>query len=333
MGQSANRPLPEHLTLLEAYVDYLECERRLSVHTLRAYTKDIEELLVYLSENKLGLFSMTPKELRAYFSKRIGSSLPMSMECNKSKRNLSKRSQARKLASIRDFFRFLERRKGMKGNPAMQLHSPRFQKPLPTVLGPGEIEDVFDRISSEESRLSQEGKIPEALKARNLAICEMLYSSGMRISELLNLRLADVQQLPDEVKIVGKGEKQRFVFFGLPSRRVLNDYLQKRACLCSLRSSDRLFLNRNGGPLSDRGVRFILKSLQRRLGIPKNIHPHSFRHSFATDLLNEGANIRAVQELLGHSSLSTTQNYTHVSKNRLRNIYRQCHPHAKMKVQ
>ena len=242
MGQSANRPLPEHLTLLEAYVDYLECERRLSVHTLRAYTKDIEELLVYLSENKLGLFSMTPKELRAYFSKRIGSSLPMSMECNKSKRNLSKRSQARKLASIRDFFRFLERRKGMKSNPAMQLHSPRFQKPLPTVLGPGEIEDVFDRISSEESRLSQEGKIPEALKARNLAICEMLYSSGMRISELLNLRLADVQQLPDEVKIVGKGEKQRFVFFGLPSRRVLNDYLQKRACLCSLRSSDRLFL-------------------------------------------------------------------------------------------
>jgi len=302
---------------LDKFTTFLRYERNFSEHTVRAYTTDVRELLIFVHERSLSLSSLNLSDLRAFFRERAG--ISANGKSLQGPRKISSRSQGRKLASLRSFFHFLVRASLMPENPAVSLPTPRFFKSLPPVLQPLEMERV---LLSEES---PPGSLAEALQLRDRAIMEMLYSSGMRISELLSLKT--VTGAPGELKVTGKGGKDRIVFLGQSARTALDNYLRVRSRFKP--RSDALFLNRSGGALGDRGVRYRFLDYGRRKGLPRRLTPHKFRHSFATDLLTEGADIRAVQEMLGHASLSTTQIYTAVSRERLQNVYRNCHPHGK----
>lgn len=340
------------------YHDVLRFEKDASPHSLRAYLVDVLEFLSFLRREELSLAGIRPVELRAYFAERtgarfqMGAANPAAMSGTARGRKLSARSQARKLSALRGFYAALERRCVLAENPLRDLRAPKFLRPLPTVLYPDDLAKLLPdapqasatpRPKSEQKPARKAGAARPgtstddsnspralALRLRDRALCEVLYSSGMRISEVLSLGMGDVQRsgrVPEQLKIRGKGGKDRIVFLGPEARTAIADYLEKRLALRP--KSEALFLNHQGRELSDRGARHILKQLQRRVGVTRKLSPHKLRHSFATDLLNSGADIRAVQELLGHSSLSTTQIYTHVSRERLRDTYRQCHPHGR----
>ncbi len=305
----------------ERYLEHLKYERDVSPHTLRAYKKDLQEFISYSQEQQLDFNQFTVKEFRAYFSYRRNL-----LQVTKDKKTISTRSQARKIAAIRSFFAFLHKRGFLGHNPAVSISIPRFGRPLPCVPSLDDMGKVF--LDAQETEVNKQGLNLRsvALLCRNQALWEILYSSGMRISELLSIETMKVINIPEEVKIHGKGRKDRIVFFGKSARQALQEYLRHRHFLDP--QTTKLFLNDKGQALTDRGARFILGKLSSRLGLQKKLSPHKLRHSFASDLLNEGADIRVVQEMLGHSSLSTTQIYTHVSQERLRDIYRHCHPHS-----
>ena len=297
----------------------------LSKNTLRAYKKDLRELLDYMESETLSLKELKVQHLRAYFSYRLN--LKLALKANK--KSISSRTQARKLAAIRSFFSFLERRKIIKENPLRSLKNPRFKRPLPSIPISQDLEKIFSESNSKKQNKSPIGS---ALFWRDKALCELLYSSGMRIAELLSLQFSNLQILPQQIKIIGKGSRERVVFLGSDALQALDKYCHHRKLLLSQaksgNGSDALFLNYRGTALSDRGARFILQKLASELGLTKKLSPHKFRHAFATDLLNNGADIRIVQEMLGHASISTTQIYTHISQERLRSVYRNCHPHS-----
>ncbi len=314
---------PDLTTELTRFHDFLYAERNFSPHTVRAYTTDVGEFLRFVDRTQSQLAELDVKDLRSYFSERTGGGFKAETPDQRAVtgkargRKLAPRSQARKLASVRAFFRFLERSGIVSLNPASGIPSPRFFRPLPGVLSPEEMNLL----------LEGPGESPEHLAARDRAMIEMLYSSGMRISELLSLKMDDVEGVPSHVRVTGKGNRERIVFLGESARSVLSAYLALRGRFSPV--DDALFLNHRGRALDARGARHRLRRLQLEQGVSRRVHPHKFRHTFATDLLNSGADIRAVQEMLGHSSLSTTQLYTAVSKDRLREIHRQCHPHGK----
>ncbi len=315
-GRSAQSPL-------DRFRDYLEVERNYSEHTVRAYLADVREFLEHLEREGLSVEKVRTVDVRRFFADRVGVRFrarhpdPRAVTGITTGRKLSGRSQARKLSAVRTFFALLRRRDWIAENPAAGLPAPRFFRPLPGRLPVGELEDVLDTAAAD----------PRPAGKRDLAVYEMLYSSGMRIAELMNLRVADIQGDPGRVKVLGKGGKERIVFLGQAAQTALREYLAVRARFRP--ETDLLFCNARGGPLTARGVRYRMRQLERSMGLGKRLHPHKFRHTFATDLLNAGADIRAVQELLGHSRPSTTQIYTQVTKERLREIYRQAHPHAR----
>ncbi|MCB1303334.1 MAG: tyrosine-type recombinase/integrase [Leptospiraceae bacterium] len=323
-------PISEYSRYLEDFRRNLEVERELSPHSVRAYMADLEEFLGFLASEQLIPEECDQRVLRAFFTKRTGvdfsrkvrSSEPV-LTGKSARRKLSARSQARKLSTLRLFFRQLMKAGRIQSNPARDLPSPRFYRALPGVLRPGELENVLEAPADDSMPRRLKKEVGEAVRRRDQAIFETLYSSGMRISELLSLKAHELEGLPDRIKITGKGSKQRIVFLGEEARKALENYLELRSVLRP--TDDALFCNSRGGALTDRGVRDRMQKYARRLGMNR-LHPHKLRHSFATDLLNEGADIRAVQEMLGHSSLSTTQIYTAVSKDRLRDVYRNCHP-------
>ncbi len=316
---------------LEMFHDFLLVEKGASSHTLKAYLRDVFEYLVFMERKEYPYLNCGARELRAYFSERTGSSMTGRKQDQRSvtgksgsHRIISARTQARKLASIRNFYRLLIRNEIIEVNPAKDIPTPRFYKSLPTVIQPDEMETVLENgINSDGNK-----KVNQPLHLRDIAIYETLYSSGMRIGELLSLKVDSL--MPDAsggMKITGKGGKDRIVFLGPSSVSAIRKYLDVRYALKP--KTDALFVNHRGGPLNDRGVRYRMESLKKELGLKKKLSPHKLRHSFATDLLNSGADIRAVQEMLGHASLSTTQIYTAVSKDRLRDIHRLCHPHGR----
>ncbi|MCR9141452.1 MAG: tyrosine-type recombinase/integrase [bacterium] len=334
-------------------VDVVEFLEHVAREKLRLETLGLAELRAYFTERTGAGFRQGPQDPRA-------------LSGTSRHRKLSARSQARKLSALRGFFADLERR-GVRGdNPTEDLRAPKFFKPLPGVLYPEDLarllpdDDAGDSPAAKDKRKApprssgakhrgrelEKDAVPGAsfadgedpagearpgFEVRDRALCEALYSSGMRISELLALTVDDLsggrRGVPDQLKILGKGRKERIVFLGEAAREALAAYLEIRGEFKP--RTERLFLNHHGRALSDRGARYILREMQRRLGIHRRVSPHKMRHSFATDLLNSGAEIRAVQELLGHSSLSTTQIYTHVSRERLRDTYRDCHPHGR----
>jgi integrase/recombinase XerC len=295
---------------LEAFVAHLRDERGLSAHTVSAYRRDMTQFLQFAG--RAGVTD--PAQVEPLLLRRF-----LALQRT---RGLAAASIARKAAALRTGFRFLARRGLVADDPAAGLGVPRGPRRLPVVLKPRQI----DRLLAGPDPVDPVG-------LRDRAILELLYATGIRVGELCGLRLGDVDLAADTVLVLGKGAKQRVAPFGEPARVALLDYLVKgRAAMLPGpdRESDReaLFFNRRGRPMTQRDVRGMLERYRVAAGAPAGTSPHTLRHSYATHLLEGGADLRAVQELLGHVALTTTQTYTHVSNERLRRVYEQAHPRA-----
>src|SRR5690242_9234871 len=242
-------------------------------------------------------------------------------------RGLAKRSAARALSALRTFYRFLNVTQGLEVNPARAARMPKLGKPLPAYLDREETERVF----AEAERRAEAGGFAEA---RDLAMLELFYSTGMRLAELAGLCDQDIDLVSDQVKVRGKGKKERIVPVGSLAGKALRGYYRHRDALAGFTwgagTPDRraVFVTRRGRRLGARSVQLAMRRLLGTLARGRDLHVHSLRHSFATHLLDAGADLRAVQELLGHASLSTTQEYTHTSVERLKQVYHQAHPRA-----
>ena len=285
---------------IDKFIRYLEVERDVSAHTLRAYRKDLEDFFEYVKTepDKIDMI-----DVRGFIADQI-------------KQGLNKTTVSRRLASIRSFFKFLCREGYIKSNPAKLVPNPKLPKLLPRFLS---VDDVFSLVEKPEGI----GFIP----VRDKAILELLYSSGLRVSELSGLNIDDLNIKGNLIKIRGKGKKERIVPVGSKAIDAIKSYMIDRMLL---KSKDRaLFLNRMGTRLTDRGVRRIVVKYAKALTISGQIGPHTLRHTFATHLLQGGADLRVIQELLGHSSLSTTQKYTHLDITHLMDIYDKAHPFAR----
>ncbi len=294
---------------LKSFEDYLRSERNYSKHTIKAYITDIKEFSEVLKEmdlissdnDQIDFTQLDETPIRVYISKLY----------NKNK----KVSISRKLASIRTFFEFLIRSGHMKSNAAKLVPTPKGEKKLPTFLTVDEVVKLVETPGSDN-----------AYESRDRAILELLYSCGLRVSELVGINLQDLDLDSMSVKVLGKGNKERIVPLGSKAENALKTYLNQRLDLKP--KDDQLFVNSKGGRLSTRSVDRIIKKYAVLSGIPKNISPHVLRHTFATHLLGGGADLRAIQEMLGHKSLSTTQRYTHTSIEKLMEIYDKTHPRA-----
>jgi integrase/recombinase XerC len=287
---------------IDKFIRYLEVEKGVSAHTLRAYKKDLGDFSGYVktAPEKVDMF-----DVRGFIAAQISA-------------GLNRVTVSRRLSSIRSFFKFLYREGYIKANPAKLVPTPRLPKLLPKYLS---VDDVFALIEKPQGI----GFIP----ARDHAILELLYSSGLRVSELSGLNTEDLNIRESLVKLRGKGRKERIVPVGSKAIDAVKSYLIERMLL---KSRDKaLFLNRRKTRLTDRSVRRIVVKYARALAMNGKIGPHTLRHSFASHLLQGGADLRVIQELLGHSSLSTTQKYTHLDIRHLMDIYDKAHPFARDK--
>jgi integrase/recombinase XerC len=287
---------------IDAFLAHLERERNLSPHTLRAYRADLEQFALDLRA-QLGR-EARPAEVDHL---QIRGFLARLHEAG-----LRKVSSARKLAALRTFFRFLVREGVIERSPARGLVSPRLERRIPTHLDEAQMEDF----------LGVPGDDPGSL--RNRALLELLYATGIRCAELVGLDRDDLDLEEKLVRVLGKGRKERVVPFGSRALQALRAYLPWRK-----EATPALFQNARGGRLSDRSVRQLVADRVRRLAIERRVSPHTLRHSFATHLLQRGADLRSIQELLGHATLSTTQRYTHVDARHLLEVYERSHPRAK----
>jgi integrase/recombinase XerC len=289
--------MKEHI---EKFMRYLEVEKGLSVHTLRAYRKDLEE---FSQSVKAGADRVDILDVRGFVAGQI-------------QKGLNKVTVGRRLSSIRSFFRYLHREGYISSNPAKLVSNPKIPRLLPRFLS---VDEAFCLLEKPDGM----GFLP----ARDRAILELLYSSGLRVSELAGLNVDDINIKESLVKIRGKGKKERIVPVGSKAIDAAKTYMIERILL---RGKDRgLFLNRRGNRLTDRGVRRVVVKYAGSSAISGHIGPHTLRHSFASHLLQDGADLRVIQELLGHSSLSTTQKYTHLDITHLMDIYDKAHPFAR----
>jgi integrase/recombinase XerC len=313
---------PTARAALEAFVAHLRDERGLSAHTVTAYRRDLTQFLEYAG--RAGVTD--PARVEPLLLRRF-----LALQRT---RGLAPASIARKAAALRAGFRFLARRGLVPDDPAAGLGVPRGPKRLPVVLKPRQVDQLLA------------GPEPvDPIGLRDRAILELLYATGIRVGELCGLRLGDVDLAADTVRVLGKGARERVVPFGEPARVAVLDYLvdgraamlpgadrPARSATAATRdgADDRaaLFFNRRRKPMTQRDVRGMLERYRQAAGAPAGTSPHTLRHSFATHLLEGGADLRAVQELLGHVALTTTQTYTHVSNERLRRVYEQAHPRA-----
>ena len=313
-GQSAIRN-PQSATLLE-FADFLSKERNDSPHTVKAYARDLSAFATFCDEFYGARWSWTDVDrlaMRGFLG---------ALEA----RGLARASIARALSAVRTFYRFLNQTKEIGVNPARATRTPRRGRTVPTYLDRSEIELAFQE--AERAAQAAGGGWAGLRAFRDLAILELFYSTGIRLSELVGLSDGDADLVSEQVKVRGKGKKERIVPVGAHAARALRNYLDRRAVVLAGRSVRTVFVNRLGKRLGARGVQRVVKRLLRMLGRSGELHVHSLRHSFATHLLDAGADLRSVQELLGHASLSTTQVYTHSSVERLKKVYHQAHPRA-----
>lgn len=290
---------------LDDFIHYLQIERGLSENTLQSYARDLRTYARYVQENEVTEWAhVTRAKLTAY--------LRWMHDDGKSAATI-----ARTLSSIRLFHQFLLREYGLKEDPSIHIDTPKKERKLPKILSSDEVDKLLTCPGT------------DTLTIRNRAMLETLYATGLRVSELLALELDDLHLEMGFVRCFGKGSKERIVPLGDMAKARLEDYLNRsRKMLLKSKASDILFVNHHGNPLSRQGFWKVLKQIARDAGIQKEITPHTLRHSFATHLLENGADLRAVQEMLGHADISTTQIYTHVTKTRLKDIYKTHHPRA-----
>lgn len=282
---------------IEKYIRYLEIEKNASQHTILNYQRDLDEFKKFLGETQLE--NVDYLAVRKFLS-------------TLREKNLKSRSISRKLSCLRSFFRFLNREGFLKNDPVQAVSSPKLERYLPIFLTEDEV-----------TKLIESPDAKELSGLRDRAILETFYSTGIRISELVGLNLENIDFFGAVVKVSGKGKKERMVPIGDKALRAIRNYTEQRK-----QQAPAVFLNKNGRRLTDRGVRLVLDKYIRRTALRENISPHSLRHSFATHLLNRGADLRSVQELLGHANLSTTQIYTHLTTEKLKNVYDKAHPRA-----
>jgi integrase/recombinase XerC len=283
--------------------------RALSSATERSYRTAVERLVAWYDQEGIDWRTPSRADLRRYIAL-------LSEDGERS-------TVQQRLAALGTFYRFWVRQGSVAKDPLHALARPKREKRLPDVLSQAQVEQLIAQAAIGTSA-------PLAL--RDTALIELLYGAGLRIAEVVAINVADLQLGRGEVKVTGKGDKQRVALFGAPCRRAIEMYLSGgRPVLAELAPapSRALFLNRNGGSLGERGARARLDDIARAAGLPEAFHPHTLRHSFATHLLDGGADLRVVQELLGHESLGTTQVYTHVSTTRLRGLYKSAHPRAR----
>ena len=332
---------------IDKYLEYLRAVKNASPHTILNYGKDLKQFLTYLS----------PQGAKAPALNAITHSVIREFVAHLHEQGLEKSSIARKLAALRSFFKYCVRESMIKENPARLVATPKLPKRIPSVLSAEEMNAFLNELA-EMGRPAQAGspsrrkaRFPAApakrvrqredaslLVRRDRALLELLYAAGLRVSELTGLNLADIDQKERILRVRGKGNKERIVPYGSKAQEALEAYWAVREQLLLQASragglrepldSEAVFLNYAGRRLTQRSVGRIVKKYVRLVNINWDLHPHSLRHAFATHLLADGADLRAIQELLGHQSLSTTQKYTHASIRQLMDVYDKAHPHA-----
>lgn len=290
---------------LDEFKIYLKSEKNFSDHTIRGYLGDIYTFLIWVGELELSQINVNKFSEYLHFIQKI---------------DYSKKTIARKIASIRAFYKFLYQEEIIDNNPADSIRSPKQSKTLPNFLTEEEVENILRNI-----------KIETPAGYRNRVILELLWTTGMRISELSGLNWENLNLEQNEIKVFGKGAKERIVLIPNKTKEALINYKEN---VCDLihqtkkDPSDPVFINYNGFRLQNQSIRKAIKEVVQKIELPKKVTPHVFRHSFATKMLEGGADLRIVQELLGHTSISNTQIYTHISSARLKSIYNATHPRA-----
>ncbi len=292
--------------LLEKFVRHLAVERGVSPLTVRNYTSDIQGFLDYLDQNGIeNLEAVDRSVVRRYLGQLHA-------------QGFSRGSISRKLSALRSFYRYLSRQGLVGSEPLSALSAPKIEKRLPKFLS-----------KEEASRLVEapDASTPKGL--RDKAMLELLYAAGLRVSEIVGLDTGDIDLVSRQIRVWGKGSKERMGLIGKPAAEVLKVYLEHgRVKLMGRKETRALFLNRSGGRISERSVQRLIAEHARRAGLDMGVHPHMMRHTYATHLLDGGADLRVVQDLLGHAKLSTTQVYTHVTQNQIRRSYLAAHPRS-----
>ena len=295
---------------INEFKTYLSIEKNFSEHTLCAYCSDIVNFILWLNETSC--VDVNFDKLREYlhFIQRF---------------DYKKTTIARKTASIRTFYKFLFREKYIDSNPALSLSAPKRPKPLPKFLTPDEVEQILNNV-----------RIDTPAGFRNRVILELLWATGMRVSELSNLNFGDINLEENEIRVFGKGAKERIVLISERAKNYLQQYINSARNLIvapgyetpDTDENSPLFINNTGYRLQNKTIRTVINETVAKIELPKKVTPHVFRHSFATKLIENGADLRVVQELLGHAGISNTQIYTHVSMKHMKDVYETAHPHG-----
>lgn len=294
---------------LEDFKSYIIAEKNFSAHTAKAYCSDILSFLIWMDEQSCEDVNFSKIRDYLHFIQKF---------------NYKKTTVARKIASLRTFYKYLYRERKIDSNPAMNLNNPKRPKSLPKFLTPDEVEQILNNT-----------KIETPAGYRNRTILELLWATGMRISELSGLNFGDLNLKDNEIRVFGKGSKERIILVTDRAKSYLERYIDSARSLVAqgydVSSHDEnapVFINNTGYRLQTRTVRNVINDIVERINLPKHVTPHVFRHSFATHLIENGADLRVVQELLGHASISNTQIYTHISTQRLKEVYNDAHPRA-----
>ncbi len=294
---------------LEDFKSYIIVEKNFSKHTAKAYCSDILSFLVWMDEQSCEDVNFSKIRDYLHFIQKF---------------NYKKTTIARKIASIRTFYKFLYRERKIDSNPAMNLNTPKRPKSLPKFLTPDEVEKILNNT-----------KIETPSGYRNRAILELLWATGMRVSELSGLNFGDLNLENNEIRVFGKGAKERIILVTDRAKSYLERYIETARALIPKgfpvgepNEDSPVFINNTGYRLQTRTIRNVINEIVEKINLPKHVTPHVFRHSFATHLIENGADLRVVQELLGHASISNTQIYTHISTQHLKDVYNEAHPRA-----
>jgi integrase/recombinase XerD len=293
-------------SLLRDFKKFLAFERNLSKNSIVAYINDVEKIKIYCEDNSIPLDNLSTKDFQNFL-----------VWINEF--NISPYSQARIISGLKSFFNFLQLEYNFENNPAALIETPRLERKIPDVLDLAEIDNLINAID-----------LSQAEGTRNKAMLEVLYGCGLRVSELINLKISNLHLEIEFIKIEGKGNKERLIPIGKQARKYLKIYLEESRPHLPIKTGneDYVFLNRRGAPLSRVMVFIIIKDLAAKISLNKKISPHTFRHSFASHLVEGGADLRAVQDMLGHESITTTEIYTHIDKDYLQSIITQYHPRS-----
>ncbi len=296
---------------LEDFKTYLSVEKNFSDHTLSAYSSDIVSYILWLDNASCTEVDFNKLREYLHFIQRF---------------DYKKTTIARKVAAIRTFYKFLFRERYIDTNPAISLSAPKRPKSLPKFLTPDEVEKILNNV-----------KIETPAGFRNRVILELLWATGMRVSELSNLNFGDLNLEENEIRVFGKGAKERIVLVSDRAKDYLNQYINTARKLIApeyntgeINDDTPLFINNTGYRLQNKTIRKVINETVEKIELPKKVTPHVFRHSFATKLIENGADLRVVQELLGHAGISNTQIYTHISMKHMKDVYENAHPHAQL---